>query len=318
LYGFYDFITNTYIGPAMSNIVNFKHLHYFWVVAHQGSIAKASQILNITPQTISGQLSLLEERFGNPLFEKEGRGLKLTDTGKLVLSYADEIFEIGNELSNVLRGESINGPTKLIVSSASGLPKTIVYKIIKPALRLPNPLNLVSLEGPIKSILADLAIHKVDLVLSDTPATTTRHSNLYNHFLGEAGLTFYAAANLLDKDEKKFPQCLHHAAILLPTRQYEVRQLVDRWLSQRNLTPRIYGEFDDSALMKSFGKAGLGVFFTPSTIEAEVCRDLNVSIIGRTDEIKQKFYAISAERRVKNPAITAIFDSARQSLFHTK
>jgi LysR family transcriptional activator of nhaA len=302
----------------MTNIVNFKHLHYFWVVAHQGSIAKASQMLNITPQTISGQLSLLEERFGNPLFEKEGRGLKLSDTGKLVLSYADDIFELGNELSNVLRGESINGPTKLIVSSASGLPKTIVYKIIEPALRLPNPLNLVSLEGPIKSILADLAIHKVDLVLSDTPATTTLNSNVYNHFLGEAGLTFFAADALLEKHGKNFPASLDDAPLLLPTPQYEVRQLVDRWLSQKNITPRICGEFDDSALMKSFGKAGLGIFFMPSTIEEEVCRDFDVTIIGRTDEVKQKFYAISAERRVKNPAITAIFDSARQALFYTE
>lgn len=302
----------------MSTIVNFKHLHYFWTVAHQGSIAKASQMLNITPQTISGQLSLLEERFGNPLFEKEGRGLKLTTTGQLVLTYADDIFELGNELSNVLRGESLDGPTKLIVSSASGLPKTIVYKIIKPALRLPNPLNLVSLEGPIKAILADLAVHKVDLVLSDTPATTTLHSNVYNHFLGESGLSFFVANNLREQYAGSFPECLHNTPMLLPTRQYEVRKLVDRWLSEKNLTPKIYGEFDDSALMKSFGKAGLGVFFMPSTIEEEVCRDLNVSVIGRTQEVKQRFYAISAARRVNNPAITAIFESAKQSLFHAE
>ena len=302
----------------MANIVNFKHLHYFWMVAHQGSIAKASKILNITPQTISGQISLLEERFGNPLFEREGRGLKLSNVGQLVLNYADDIFELGNELSNVLRGESIEGPTKLIVSSASGLPKTVVYKIIEPALHLPNKLNLVSLEGPIKSILADLAIHKVDIVLSDMPATGSLSANVYNHYLGDAGLTFFAGKKLAKDHKSHFPLSLHRAPMLLPTKQYEVRQQVDRWLSQQNIAPKIYGEFDDSALMKSFGQSGLGIFFMPSTIEEEVCKDFNVRVIGRTNEVRQKFYAISAERKVKNPAISAIFDTARQSLFSQK
>ena len=292
--------------------VNFKHLHYFWMVAHQGSIARASESLNITPQTISGQLSLLEERFDCKLFERVGRGLELTEMGRLVLQYADDIFALGNELATVLRGMPTVGPIKLIVSSASGLPKTIVYKTIEPALSLPNGLNLTSLEGPIHSILADLVVHDVDLVLSDTPATGTLSINVHNHLLGEAGLTFFATKTLAEQYQQGFPLSLHNAPMLLPTQQHEVRQLVDRWLGGKQVFPEVRGEFDDSALIKSFGKAGLGIFFMPSIIADEVCHNFQVEIIGETNEVKQRFYAISAERKISNPAVNAIIESAQQ------
>lgn len=299
----------------MSDLMNYKHLHYFWMVAHEGSIAKASAKLHITPQTISGQLSLLEERVGNALFDKVGRGLVLTDTGRLVLRYADDIFELGRELGDVLRGAPAVGPSEFIVGAASALPKTIVYKIIEPALNLPHDISLISREGPVDAMLADLAIHKVDMVLSDTPVTNAISVKAYNHLLGESGLSCFASSSLLKTYTKHFPKSLNNAPILLPTPQYAVRQLVDYWLQQNDIHPIICGQFDDSALMKAFGQSGMGLFFMSSTIEEEICSNFNVRVVGRIDEVKQKYYAISAERKVKHPAVAAICDSARSALF---
>lgn len=201
----------------MSDTLNYKHLHYFWVVANEGSIAKASQRLHITPQTISGQLSLLEERIGNSLFERAGRGLILTETGRLVLGYADEIFELGRELSDVLRGAPVVGASEFIISSASTLPKTIVHKIIEPALNLEQEISLISKEGPVETILAELAIHKVDMVLSDTPLSGDLSVKAYNHYLGDSNLTVFAAASQARSYKKNFPYCLHSAPMILPT-----------------------------------------------------------------------------------------------------
>ncbi|GAA6169486.1 transcriptional activator NhaR [Sessilibacter corallicola] len=299
----------------MPDTMNYKHLHYFWVVAHEGSIAKASEKLHITPQTISGQLSLLEQRIGNALFEKAGRGLALTDTGRIVLRYADEIFELGRELGDVLRGAPVAGPSEFIVGAASALPKTIVYKIIEPALHLPHDISLTSREGPVDGMLADLAVHKVDMVLSDTPVTSAVSVKAYNHLLGESGLSCFAAPRLLKTYKKNFPQSLNNAPVLLPTPQYAIRQLIDGWLQEHNIYPVICGQFDDSALMKSFGQVGMGIFFMSSAIEEEICNNFNVRVVGRIDDVKQKFYAISAERKVKHPAVAAICDTARSALF---
>lgn len=299
----------------MAASINYKHLHYFWVVAQEGTIARASEKLHITPQTISGQISLLEESLGNALFERDGRRMKLTDTGRLVMNYADEIFKLGRELRDVLRGAPAEGPSEFIVSAASALPKTIVHKIIEPALHLSQEVSLVSREGPVEAILADLAIHAVDMVLSDTPLTNNLNVKAYNHFLGESGLTFFAAPKLAAKYRKGFPRSLHNAPVLLPTPQYAIRQLFDSWLSDRQIFPLIRGQFDDSALMKSFGQAGLGIFFMPSIIAEEVCRNFGVSPVGSIDDIKQQFYAISAERKIRHPAVAAIYDTARDELF---
>lgn len=299
----------------MADAMNYKHLHYFWMVAHEGSITKASEKLHITPQTISGQLSLLEERIGNALFDKVGRGLQLTETGRLVLCYADEIFELGRELNDVLRGAPAVGPSEFIVGAASALPKTIVYKIIEPALHLPHDISLTSREGPVEAMLADLAIHKVDMVLSDTPVTNAISVKAYNHLLGESELSCFAAPRLAKTYQKNFPQSLNNAPVLLPTPQYAIRQLIDGWLQQHSIHPIICGQFDDSALMKSFGQTGMGIFFMSSTIEEEICSNFNVRVVGRIDEVTQKYYAISAERKVKHPAVAAICDSARTALF---
>lgn len=296
--------------------INFKHLHYFWVVAHEGSIARASEKLNITPQTISGQLTLLEERFGQDLFVRQGRNLVITEVGRLVLRYADDIFDLGKELTDVLRGVPAIGPAEFIVSASSALPKTIVYKIIEPALHLTHELSLTCKEGPVESILADLAVHEVDMVLTDTPLTSAFSIKAYNHFLGESPLSFFATPELVKTYAKDFPDSLHGAPMLFPTRQNAIRQLFDRWLDDTGIRPSIKGQFDDSALMKSFGQAGLGIFFMPSIIEQEVCRAFNVEVLGTISQVKQRFYAISAERKVKHPAVAAICDTARDKIFH--
>lgn len=299
----------------MPHNLNYKHLNYFWTVAKEGSIAKASKKLHVTPQTISGQLALLEQRLGAQLFEKSGRGLALSETGQLVLRYADEIFELGRELTDVLRGAPTSEASEFIVSSASALPKTIVYKIIEPSLRLPHEVSLISKEGPVDVILAELAIHKVDMVLSDTPLSGSLSIKAYNHYLGESKLTLFASPAEARIYKKNFPDCLRSAPMLLPTLQYAVRNDLDHWFRENDIFPTVQGQFDDSALIKSFGQSGFGLFFMPSVIADEVCRSFNVRAVAEIDEVSQKFYAISAERKVKHPAVAAICDNAREALF---
>ncbi len=299
----------------MSTHLNYKHLHYFWVVAHEGSIAKASKTLHITPQTISGQLSLLEERLESALFEKVGRGLTLTETGRLVLRYADEIFDLGRELTDVLRGAPTVGGSEFIVSSASGLPKTIVYKIIEPALQLPHGVSLVCKEGPVEAILAELAIHKVDMVLSDTPLSGELSIKAYNHYLGASKLTVFSTPSQVRSYKKHFPRSLHGAPMLLPTPQYAIRNDLDNWFRETGIYPLVCGQFDDSALVKAFGQVGLGLFCMPSVIGDEVCKNFNVRPVGEIEGVTQKFYAISAERKVRHPAVAAVCDNARSALF---
>jgi len=271
--------------------------------------------LHITPQTISGQLTVLEARIGNALFEKAGRGLSLTDTGRIVLRYADEIFELGRELGDVLRGAPMVGASEFIVSSASALPKAVVYKIIEPALHLPHEISLTCKEGPVESILAELAIHKVDMVLSDTPLSGALSIKAYNHYLGKSHLAVFASPAMSRHYKRHFPSSLHNAPILLPTNQYAVRHDIDQWFSENDIYPFVRGQFDDSALIKSCGKSGLGLFFMPSVVAEDVCKGFNVRVIGEIEEVSQKFYAISAERKVRHPAVAAICDYARKSLF---
>lgn len=299
----------------MSELINYKHLHYFWAVANEGSIAKASKRLHITPHTISGQLSLLEARMGCALFEKEGRKLVLTESGKTALKYADEIFELGRELNGVMRGSIAGIRSDFMVGVASSLPKTIVSKIIEPAFSLPEPPNLISTEGPVAVLLADLALHKLDMVISDTPASTSFGKKAFNHYLGESGLTFFAAPELKKKLSPSFPKSLDRTPMLLPTEQFGIRQLFDEWTHEHKIFPDVVGQFDDSALIKSFGQRGLGVFFMPTAIADKVCENFGVQIIGQTDQVKHKFYAISAERKINHPAVLAICETARSCIF---
>lgn len=291
--------------------MNYKHLQYFWAVAKQGSIAAASGTLHLTPQTISGQLTLLEESIGEKLFQRQGRGLLLTEKGRLVFRYADEIFSLGKELQDVIRGASPKGRMEFVVGILDGIPKTIAYKLLEPSLEANHEISIICKEGTLEQILGDLAVQKLDLVLADMPLTSTFKIKAYNHFLGESGITFFATSTLAKKYKRNFPQSLETAPLLIPTENSTIRRSIDQWFNELEVYPDIVGEFDDSALLKVFAQAGKGIFFMPTAIEKELCKQLNVKIIGRTEDVKQEFYAISTERKVTHPAISAICEHAK-------
>ena len=297
--------------------LNYSHLHYFWTVAREGSIARASQSLHLTPQTISGQLKLLDEAVGQALFNRVGRRLVLSDMGKLVFEYADEIFAVGAELASVVRGSHANGPKSLAVGIVNSMPKLIAERIIAPALTAEEPIRVRCHEASLEQLLSELAVHKLDLVLSDQPVPDGLNLKAYNHRLGASGLSFFAQRRQARRYRGRFPDSLSDAPMLLPSPNSALRRRLDDWFENHELSPRIVGEFDDSALLKAFGEAGAGVFAGPSVIEEEICRMYRTSVIGQTDEIRERFYAISPERRLKHTAVVLVTDIARSDLFTT-
>lgn len=295
--------------------LNYSHLHYFWTVAREGSIARASQSLHLTPQTISGQLKLLDEAVGHPLFNRVGRRLVLSDMGKVVFEYADEIFAVGAELASVVRGNHASGPKSLAVGIVNSMPKLIAERIIAPALTAEEPIRVRCHEASLEQLLSELAVHKLDLVLSDQPVPDGLNLKAYNHRLGASGLSFFVQRRQARRYRGRFPDSLSEAPMLLPSPNSALRRRLDDWFESRQLSPRIVGEFDDSALLKAFGEAGAGVFAGPSVIEDEICRMYRTSVIGQTDEIRERFYAISPERRLKHTAVVLVTDIARSDLF---
>ena len=292
-------------------MINYKHLHYFWVVAKQGGIARASERLHLTPQTISGQISLLEDSIGEALFSKAGRGLELTGTGRMVLSYADEIFSVGGELEEALRNLPPDRPMVFKVGIADVVPKTIAYRLLAPALSLPDPVRIICRENNLASLLAELALHRVDMVIADGPIPPGINVRGFNHVLGECGISFLAVPNLAKPLRKDFPRSLNGAPLLIPSETNLVQARLLEWLDSRRIYPRIVGEFDDSALMKAFGQAGVGIFVIPTPIATEVAKQYGVRIIGSTEEVREQFYAISVERRISHPAVSAVTETAR-------
>lgn len=299
-------------------MINYKHLHYFWVVAKQGSIARASEKLHLTPQTISGQLSLLEEHLGESLFTRVGRNLELTETGRLVSSYADEIFSLGGELEEILRNLPAGRPKVFKVGVADVVPKSIAYRLLAPALQLPESVRIVCREGSVDTLLAELALHKVDLVIADGPIPSSVNVRGFNHSLGDCGVTFFATAKLARTLNKNFPQNLNGMPLLLPGEMTIVRSRLIEWLDAQHIYPQIVGEFDDSALMKAFGQTGTGIFIAPTPIAEEVKKQYGVISIGETDKVREQFYAISVERKISHPAVAAITQTAREWLYSVK
>ena len=295
--------------------LNYSHLQYFWTVAREGSIVRAAEILHITPQTISGQLKLLDEAVGTPLFNRSGRRLVLSETGRVVFGYADEIFSIGAELANVVRGQDAAGTALLNVGVVSSMPKLVVERIIAPALTGDDPIRVSCHEASLEQLLADLAIHRLDLVLSDQPMPVGLGLRAYNHRLGSSGLSFFSVRKGAAKLKRRFPGSMDGAEMLLPSRDSALRRLMDEWFEANDLRPKIVGEFDDSALLKAFGEAGVGLFSGPTVIETEICRMYRASVIGRAPEVTENFYAISPERRLKHDAVVAITNLARADLF---
>ena len=296
-------------------MVNYKHLHYFWVVAKEGSIARASERLHLTPQTISGQLSLLDEYLGISLFSRVGRNLTLTETGRLVLSYADEIFSLGGELEELVHQLPASLPQTLRVGVVDVVPKSIAHRILEPALKMPEPIRMICRESSLDTLLAELSVHRLDLVLADRPIPSTVSTRGFSHKLGECAVSFFATEKLKKNLKGKFPQCLDRAPLLLPSSDNQLRSAIDQWLDKLRIYPRVVAEFDDSALMKVFGQEDAGIFIAPAAIETEVESQYNSVCIGRVDELKERFYAISVERRVLHPVVAAIMETARESLF---
>ncbi len=298
-------------------MLNYKQLHYFWAVAKAGSIVRASERLNLTPQTLSGQIGLLEDALGTPLFLGVGRRLQLTETGRLALSYADEIFQIGNELEEVLRARPERHAIPFRVGVDDAVPKSIAYRLLTPAMELASPVRIVCREDKLVRLLVELAIQRVDLILADRPMPDEANVKGYSHKLGNCGITFFAAPRLAKTFKKKWPHVLNAAPLLIPGKDAAIRIPLMRWFDVHQLRPHIVGEFDDSALMQAFGQAGIGIFIAPSVIADEVRREHGVVAVGRTDEVTEQFYAISLERRLTHPAVVAINDTAHRELFAT-
>ncbi|MGR8941135.1 MAG: transcriptional activator NhaR [Gammaproteobacteria bacterium] len=296
-------------------MINYKHLHYFWMVAKEKSIVKASALLHLTPQTISGQLSCLEETMGVTLFDRIGRHLELTDAGRMVLSYADEIFSLGSELQNAVRHRPKKSSLAFKVGIDNVVPKSIAYRLLEPALQIPESIHFYCRENDLDALLTDLLLHKLDLVISDSPISPDLDFRGYCDPLGESGLTIFAAAVLADRLQGDFPACLDNAPLLLPASNTGIRTHLQRWFDTWRIQPAIVGEFEDSALMKEFAQAGVGVIAAPTAIRAEIERKHELIAIGTVEEAVIRYYAISVQRKTPHPAVAAITEKAGECLF---
>lgn len=295
--------------------LNYRHLYYFWTVAREGSITRACKQLHVTQPAISTQLQKLEQQLGEPLFTRRGRNLVLTDAGRVAFQYAEEIFSLGRELSETLRGRPTGKPMRLSVGVTDAFPKLLAYRILSPALRMDPPVHLVLQDDHPTRLFAELSVREVDLVLADAPLPPTAPLRAYNHLLGECGVTFFGTRALADELAADFPRSLHGAPLLLPQEGTTLRRSLAQWFAAMEIEPRIAAEVGDSALLKTFGQAGIGVFAGPSAIEAEIRRQYGVAVVGRAEELRERFYAISVERKLTHPAVVTITQSARESLF---
>jgi LysR family transcriptional activator of nhaA len=295
--------------------LNYHHLFYFWNVAKEGTVSAAAEKLHLARTTVTAQVRELENSVGQKLFQKKGRYLELTEFGQQVFEYADEIFAIGRELTDFVSTGKSGLLKKFIVGMPDVVPKLIAFELLKPAIHHPDGLQIVCYEGKLEQLLADLALHKMDLVLSDAPAPPTIDIRVYSHKLGECGLSFLAIPEIAKKHRRGFPKSLHGAPMLLPTDHTAVRRSLNLWLDDHGIHPHIVAEFEDSALLKVFGQSGLGVVPIPTAIEKEVKKQYGMSLVGRLPEVIDQFFAISVEKRVQHPATLAILQQARSKIF---
>lgn len=292
--------------------LNYHHLQYFWAVAREGSIAGASRRLHVGAPAISTQLKQLETALGAALFVRRGRGMELTDAGRTALHYADEIFAQGEELLGALQGQGARRPLSFRVGVADVMPKILAQRLLEPALELDPPMRLVCREGHPDELLADLAVHRLDMVLSDGPIPANVDVRAYNHLLGESSVSLFAAPAVARKLRRGFPSSLDGVALLLPGPRTALRRTLDQWFRDRDVHPQVVGEFDDGALMKAFGQRGAGVFPALTAVESDVRAQFGVHLVGRIDEAVERIYAISGERRIQHPAVEALWRHARE------
>ena len=293
-------------------MLNYKHLHYFRTVAKTGAINRAAEKLHLTPQTLSGQLSAFEARLGVDLFRRTGRRLELTDAGRTALTYADEIFQVGAELEEALQHRLTTRAHPFRVGISDVVPKAIAYQLLAPALTLAEPVRLSCKEGRLEQLAAELSIHRLDMVLADRQLPSNMDIKGYSHPLGECGIAFLATTSIAAGRVGEFPATLDGAPLLIPGEDSALRAPLLRWLERRGIAPAIIGEFDDSALMSAFGQAGAGVFPVPLTTVDDVMRQYGVVELGRTNDIRERFFAISVERRLTHPAVVAVSEAARR------
>lgn len=293
--------------------LNYKHLHYFWVVAQEGSITKAASRLDVAVQTISGQLSLLERQLGKTLFKPQGRGLVLSDTGRLVLGYADQIFQLGDALVQAVHQSDAESTLRLRAGISDGIPKLLAYQLLTQVTQMPQDIRLVCDEGEFETLLADLALHKLDVVLTDRAAPVGGNLKLFSTHLGDFATGLFGQPALIERYQADFPHSLHGAPLLLPTRHNALRGRIDRWLEANHLHPRIVGEFEDSALLTTFGRGGLGLFPAPLALAEQVATQLHAQPLGAMAGVSEQIYAISNERRIRHPAVEVLCQGGAQS-----
>lgn len=293
--------------------LNYRHLYYFWVAAKEGGIARAAERLEMAVQTVSTQVRELERSLGHALLKPAGRGLGLTEAGTAAFRLADQIFQLGEQIPAAVREAGAGQGQRLAVGIADSLPKLAVRHLLQPAAETPG-LRLLCHEGEFDDLLADLALHRLDLVLADRPAPPNPNLKLFSHPMGSASIAWYAPAALLAGARPEFPACLEQFPLLLPTGHSAVRARLDDWLARQALRPRIAGEFEDSALLATFGESGLGAFPAPEWSAEELTSRRGLVLLGRSPEVVEHFYGISAERRVEHPVVRALLDEARAAV----
>ncbi|WP_020394578.1 transcriptional activator NhaR [Thiolinea disciformis] len=292
-------------------MINYKHLNYLREVALAGSLARASDRLHLTPQTISAQLSLLDEAFGVELFRRQGRRLELTEAGEVALEYANEIFQLGDELEKTFQNFSTKGKTRVFRVGVSDLvPKAIAYQLLQPAMALKG-LRIVCMEGKLADLLGELAVQRMELVLADSPMPANLNVKGFNHELGSSSVSFFATPELQQTLVTAFPACLNNAPLLLPSEGAAVRKQLMQWFTKQGVRPVITGEFDDSALLQAFGQAGSGIFIAPTVLQAQLEAEGKARVLGHAPKIKEHYFAISIERRITHPAVKAITEHAQ-------
>lgn len=286
--------------------LNYKHLHYFWVVAKEGGVTRAGNKLGVAAQTISGQLALLERSLGVSLLAPAGRGLTLTEAGRVALSYADRIFNLGEQMVEALDGCGGEGALRLSVGILDALPKLTAHRLLQPVMSLGKPVRLVCYEGELDELMSDLALHRLDVVLSDRPVASSGNLRVFSHALGEHAVSLYGTPELAKKYAKGFPQSLSGAPLMLPTRTNALRGRLEQWFEGNELRPQIVGEFEDSALMETFGRQGLGLFPALTMLGAEIAGQLGAQPVGELAGVSEQVFAISGERRIRHPGVEAI------------
>lgn len=295
--------------------LNYNHLFYFWTVIREGGIVQAARVLHLTPQTVSGQIKQFERQTGTTLLERQGRKLVPTDVGRRVYERANDIFAQGAALADVLHGESHAGRTTVTIGISDAVHKLMAWRVLAPLLAGPEPFHLVCESGPFDWLIASLGAQQVDLVLSSSPLSPEAGIRAFSHLLGESDVSFFAVPELAKRLRKGFPQSLNGAPFLLASERSPNRRVLEAWFAEQRIRPSIVAEFDDSAMITTFGQGGAGVFAAPAAIEKEVMRQLGVALVGRTDEPRARLFAISTERRLKHPAVVALTQRARADVF---